>query len=314
MEIIITRDSKMSYRKILIAFLKGILFTGVLLVISFGIKLSFPYPHQSKWLQDSKTKADTTFYFIGTSRVQRSISPDILKTHLPMYDFVNLGQASNSFLYSCRIASLLLQDTTKTKIIFIELSGLAICPPDSYYLLMREADVWNVISQHLSIQTTPADVGGLLSYTFSLRSDIKKIIYSKLNLYKNPELGYLGAVREFKGPTTSVLTPESFTTRTNISPDLLNAYLHNINQLQREAARTGSQIIFILPLTIDKMDEFTVDLSVFAQLPDNSKWSYSNEFMRTMKNQKFLFDEAHLNEIGASQYSYELLKVIEKRF
>lgn len=312
MKILIIPDFKMGYRAILIALLKGMVFAGTLLIISLIIKFSFA--RQPVSLSHGRSITDTTFYFIGSSRVQRSISPNILKTRFPNYTFINLGVTNNSFLYNCQLASRLLQESKETKIIFIELAALTICPSDSYYFLLSQHDVWSVIRQHLSIQHTPADIQSLLFYMFSLHSDIKKIIYPELNLYGNPELGYQAGNREFKGSVTNIITPESFAIKTKISPSLLNAYLENINRLDSIAARNHAQIIFIFPLTISKTSELNIDVSVFAKLPESSKWSYPVEFMTAMRNEKYLFDDFHLNEAGANQYSYELSKFIKKLF
>lgn len=304
----------MSRRLILTLFLKTLVFTGVLLLISFAIKLSFPYKRQSKWWHHNKVIEDTTFYFIGSSRVQRSISPAILKSTLPNFNFVNLGIGGNSFLYSCQIASQLLQDSSEKKIVFIELSGLSIRPSDAYYFLMSQHDVWNVIRQHLSVECRLSDLSGFLFYMFSIRSDLKKIIYPDLNLYSNPEIGYLPDTKESKASIDGVLNADSFTTQTEISPRLLDAYLDNISKLHKMANRSGSHVIFILPLTIVTASEFNIDMSVFRKLPNHSKWSYSAELMDSMRNSKYLFDDLHLNEAGSVVYSHELSKFIKERF
>jgi hypothetical protein len=106
----------------------------------------------------------TTFYFIGTSRVQRSISPSTLKADLPDYNFVNLGLSSSSFLYGCQSASNVMKNTSGKKIIFIELTGLSLTPPDSYYNLLTVQDVKEAFKHHLSVMCSTDDVRALLFF------------------------------------------------------------------------------------------------------------------------------------------------------
>jgi lysophospholipase L1-like esterase len=111
-----------------------------------------------------------------------------------------------------------------------------------------------------------------------------------------------------------MLTPESFALKTTISPDVHNVYLDVINDLREEAEEKGNEIQFILPLMIWGQDEFNIDMSVFAELPEALKWTYSNEFLINMHNHQYLSDPSHLNSKGAAVYSRELSDHIKKRF
>jgi hypothetical protein len=199
------------------------------------------------------------------------------------------------------------------KIIFVELTGMSLLPPDSYYYLLTAKDVAEGFKQHMSVLCSPEDVPGLLFFSFSIHGDIKKIIYPRLKLNAGPSIGYLEEQRE-SGSLASMLTKESFAVKTMISPDLLNMYLEVINKLRKEAMETGDEIQFILPLMIPEESEFDVDMSVFAELPEDMKWSYSDELLITMHNPQYLSDPSHLNSKGAAIYSHELSDFIRKRF
>jgi hypothetical protein len=307
----------MKPRFIIIALLKALCFSAPLLLISMALKLTLPYACKPVPCYEIPAVGESdrpTFYFVGTSRVRQSISPAVLKNNLPGNNFINLGLSSNSFLYSCKAASNLLKQRSGRKVIFIELTGLSLAPSDSYYFLLTPGDVWTVIRQHLSIQCTPEDVSGLLFYAFSIHSDLKKVIYARLDLYSQPEVGFMEDRRDYSGSLNTVLTPESFTTKTSVSPSLLNAYSAIIDQLRKEASEAGSEILFMLPLTVNTTSEFHIDMAVFTRLPEDMKWSYSAEFLQAMNDRRCLSDEVHLGAEGAIRYSQELSEFIKARF
>lgn len=308
-------DSNIQYRVVVTAFLKGMCFVIPLLLISVALKSMLPYSCESVPCVEGLSNEDdrTTFYFIGTSRVQRGISPPTLKADLPDYNFVNLGLSSSSFLYACRAASNVMKNNSGKKIIFIELTGLSIAPPDSYYYLLTVRDVAEVFKQHTSLQCSSEDVRALLFFSFSIHGDIKKTIYPRLKFNAGPAIGFLEDDRD-SGSLASMLTTESFAVKTRISPDVLNVYLEVINNLRKEAEENGDDIQFILPLMIPEESEFAIDMSVFAELPEEMKWSYSDEFLITMHNRQYLSDQSHLNSKGAAIYSHELSDFIRKRF
>jgi hypothetical protein len=308
-------DSDIQYRFVVTAFLKGMCFVIPLLLISVALKSALPYACESVPCVEglSNQKDQTTFYFIGTSRVQRAISPSTLKGDLPDYNFVNLGLSSSSFLYSCQTASNVIKNTPGKKIIFIELTGVSLTPPDSYYYLLTSQNVAEVFKQHMSFQLSLGDVRALTFFSFSIHGDIKKTIYPRLKLNAGPAIGFLQEKRD-GGSLASMLTKESFTVKTNTSPEALNMYLEVINNLRKEAEENGDEIQFILPLMIAEESEFNIDMSVFAELPEEMKWSYTDEFLISMRNGQYLSDQSHLNSKGADIYSHELSEFIRKRF
>lgn len=308
-------DSSIRYRFLITAFLKGMCLVLPLLVISGVLKSMLPYSCTSVPCIDalSNEKDTTTFYFIGSSRVQRSISPSTLKADLPDFRFVNLGLSSNSFLYACQAASNVMKNNSGKKIIFIELTGLSLAPPESYYYMLTAKDVAGVFKEHLRLQCSPEDVRALLFFSFSIHGDIKKTIYPRLNLNAGPSIGFIQEQRD-SGSLTSMLTAESFAVRTSTSPEILNLYRDVINNLRSDADKNGDDLQFILPLMISEESEFAIDMSVFAELPEEIKWTYSHEFLNTMYDPQYLSDQSHLNSKGAVVYSHELSRFIEKRF
>jgi hypothetical protein len=297
------------------AFIKGMCLIIPLLLMSAALKLMLPFSCNSvPCIEPFTNKGDRpVFYFLGTSRVQRSISPSILKADLPEYDFVNLGLSSNSFLYACQAASNLMDDNSGKKIIFIELTGLAFTPPESYYYQITLQDVAEVFKQHMAARWTSKDVREFLFFSFSIHADIKKTIYPRFNLKAGASTGFLEDSRE-SGTLDAMLTPKSFTVKTEISPEMLNMYLKAIDSLTKQAEEKGHVIHFILPLMIFEESEFNVDMSVFAELPEEMKWTYSDEFLSNMYNRRYLADRLHLNSNGAAVYSHELSDFIRKRF
>lgn len=307
----------MHYSFILKSLLKGVLLILPLLMVSLLLKVAVSHSCKSgSCLEDYAVTNNNlrTFYFIGTSRVQQSIDPEILKVAVPHNNFINLGISNNSFLYSCKVASNLMKERPGKKVIFIELTGLALPPSDSYYLLLHTTDVVDVIQQHLSIQCTTEDVSGLLFYMFNIHSDLKKVVYASMDIYSEPEIGLMKNNRDYAGSMEGLLTPQSFAIKPRIDSTIPDAYLDIIDQLRKEAEETESEVQFILPLTIVNASEFDVDMSVFTQLPDDLKWSYSEEFLHDIKNQQYLSDEHHLSYRGAVRYSQELSKFIGTRF
>lgn len=309
------QDFNIRYRFIVTAFLKGVCFVIPLLLLSVALKLMPPYTCKSVPCVEalSNEGGRPTFYFIGTSRVQRSISPSTLKADLPDYNFVNLGLSSNSFLYACKAASNLMKNTSGKKIIFIELTGLALAPKNSYYYLLTFQDVAEVVQQHMSVRCTSEDVRELLFFSFSIHEDLVKTIYPRLKPGGEPAFGFLEDGRD-SGSLASMLTPESFAVKTRTSPDVFNMYLEVIHNLRKEAEEKGDDIQFILPLMISEESEFAIDMSVFAELPEEMKWSYSDEFLITLYNRQYLSDHLHLNSKGAAIYSHELSAFIRERF
>ena len=107
--------------------LKGILIAGfvVFVVLIFSPKESNHSIIYTKNIVKSISEAslDTSFYFIGSSRVQRSINPILLSEKLKKKKVFNIGISGSTFLNNCILADYIIRSSKKKKI-FMELSPI----------------------------------------------------------------------------------------------------------------------------------------------------------------------------------------------
>lgn len=248
--------------------------------------------------------------FIGSSRVQCSVNPGILKAQLPEYDFYNLGMANSSVLYNCQLAHKLIPSLPQKSIIFIELSDLSILPPANFFYFNSYADLYNLTKQKFSLNFELNDIEKIGMSMVDIRAHIKLATYPQASLFK--EVGFLKRNGLFKGNTGAFVNEQEI----NQSGDALTPSQKNclsiLGNLVENARKRQIKIVFMPSLTIRKASERKYVLPIFNKIRPSDKWTYSDNFLGKIADTKYLYDLNHLNEQGAELYSLEVVNEIKR--
>ncbi len=269
-------------------------------------------------IQTIKSTNTPSFYFIGSSRVQRSINPQIITTHFKNTSVQNLGISGATFLCNAIIADYIIRNQSP-KVVFIELSPILSSFPKPFieFIDAVNIDISSVISTFPKKESFRKQVefrmellNQYLFNTILVKEDIKKIIaYDSLRKNNATTIGFTTS-KENKFHNTS-----SFITFSEIITPLdkkLNDYQNYINHLVTLGAKKRTKVIFFLPVTYRKEKEKETVISMYQKLPDSLKIMYSKEFINDITNAKYLLDKNHFNTKGATAYTNLLCPIIEQ--
>ncbi len=247
-------------------------------------------------------------YFVGTSRVRRSVNTDQLQKTFKLKGIYNLGLSKSSFLYNYLLAKRLIKISPPQSTIFIELCSSQPTPPVSYKYFFSETDCINLLKLHLTLSEKIEKIDNIIFHFLSLKESIKILFESNLTL--KPEIGYVNDSSIYKGSNKTVIT---FQEIANVNKELnpvQHKYLHFIEELINEGKENNINIIFFVPTTIKDIKEKTLTFPIFNKILPENRWFYSPLFLNNMKKRSYLFDENHLNKYGAKIYTDELIKKI----
>jgi hypothetical protein len=261
--------------------------------------------------------SDTAFIFIGSSRVRKSIDPQIIKSHFDKFNVVNLGIQGGNFLSSSVMADIVVQQNNGHKVLFIELALLRDELPDGVFnfsSLTGSSPASSVIEltegQSFAAQSMLMSniVNHQLFKTVTLRDEVRQIIGYKLD--NDPEIGFLPYENNDWHDTNSFLMWEEINTSCANAIDLTK-YMAIVNYLERLAKSNDSQIVFFLPVTYTSQVERDIVTALYRRLPGTMKLEYTENFLNEITRAEYLGDQNHLNKQGADTYSRLLPPTME---
>lgn len=256
------------------------------------------------------TTSNTAIYFVGSSRVKRSLNPEIIKKSTRNSTIYNVGISSSTFLSNCVIADYILNSKGK-KIIFVELSPLLNELPSEVWHLSKQWD-FNVLRTVFKlIQDQPLtdqivrvlDILNIRLFAqFSITKEIEQLIRYKENKLNTVWIGYDPSEEVAHEGTSSFLCKEDLSI--NISDlNIIKPYQDIINRLIIASKNNNTRLYFFLPITNKKKEEKQLIISLYNTLPKEIKLELTEKFISTISKENYLMDSNHLNRQGADVYS-----------
>ncbi len=278
-----------------------VLLSGLFIVTVFIKSLTFSFIHTSQNIEffvenDALRK---NIYFIGSSRIKQSINPHQLKGEMPENNFINLGMGGCSFSYNYILARQIIPLLKPKDIIFIELSGLRINPPNSYFFSWN--DILNVIKSDIAF-----DLGSVYKLLL-LHDDFKGLFFRKE--HQNQIVGFQADKRKHRGTTSDIVKVSDFVLKDEPLSKRQKVYLDKIKNIIETSKLKNINVIFIQPLMMSRSEKKII-IPLYRKLSGNYKWIYSQEFISSMDHNFLMTDNIHLNQYGAAIYTQELLKEI----
>lgn len=282
-------------------------------------------PVKSDAMAKAVGKIDSTsgpsYYFIGSSRVQRSFNPAILSDCLNGVEINNWGMSSCTFFYNCIIADFLM-DQRGNKALFIELSSISSDIPPSFLDLEKMAgfnttDIIKNLSKGQSltdrfstyINFFDSKAFDMISIREEMSAAFKRLLNEEVLL--STHFGYLESDDNEVQETDSFLDyheihQEPFGDKEAITPHLLY-----IDYLLKKARQQGVNIYFFLPTTYNSNVEKHLVIPIFNALPETARIDYDSTFLNAIGKAEYLADKNHLNKKGAEVHSAEMCRLLK---
>ncbi|EAY31936.1 hypothetical protein [Microscilla marina] len=306
--------------KLINTWIKLGVFVSVWVVVILLLQNTWKKPHHllKEAKLSSQSLQDTSYFFLGSSRVQCGVNPDIIKKKLGQDKVYNLAVGGATFLNSCIIAQHLIQ-TKGHKTIFIELASIHKKLPEHIFLICQEFGI-NLpkalhrlvkgfdLKRQLEIQTHYLEQAAFLT------ASVKNTVQVLLN-YKNP-LPPIG----FQAHTqNNCLSIQSFINDNEVLnplayPPYIKEHKLLIDYLTLLAQHHHARIIFLLPINFVDSTRKKQALEVYHHVPPHQKVVYTADFIQQMQQARFLKDAQHLNQWGAQKYTELLCPLIKPHF
>ncbi|MHA8087441.1 hypothetical protein [Aquirufa sp. Wall-65K1] len=254
-----------------------------------------------------------TIFFIGSSRVMRSINTQLLNDSLDECESINVGVSGNSLAQNLYLANYL-KNKPGFKVLFIELSrykknrpnsivaqtlGL-INYPDSYYEFIHDCPSVTRI-----LNNWESDVWEYLNNTQSI---IKQIL-SQERILKYQMIGFAPVFNSSYRKTDSFISEKDLLEFSNGTIDM--EVMGRVQELLHGQVKGNYRVIFLLPVTTMEKSELKFTVPIFQNIPMNNKWYYDSPFIQAISHPKYLADKNHLNYQGSVIYTQGLLKYIK---
>jgi len=248
--------------------------------------------------------------FIGSSRIQASIDPVLLKQQLPQYNFYNLGLSGSSILYNCHLAEKLIPTIPSGSLVFVELSDFRLSPSGYFYHFNTHKDLYEITKKRIALSVRFNELESVFFSLIDVRAQLKASLSSSKAFLK--EVGFTKWKTTYTGKENTFINSADVNAQGKPLSALQNRYLRILNELIAEGKKSHVKIIFMLPLNIKGAEKKQELLPIFHAIAESNKWTYTSDFIRKMSFKKYQGDIIHLNETGAKLYSTELAREIRK--
>ncbi|MBT1705391.1 hypothetical protein [Chryseosolibacter indicus] len=266
---------------------------------------------------------DTSFFFIGSSRVQKGIDPLIITNGYDNVKVFNWGITSGTFLNNCIVADFAIKQPGQ-KVVFIELAPLVDVLPDGLFNFATHTrlDLFGSVLTLTANQSFSEQsmlmlkiINDYFYKCITVRNEVKHIIGHTAGVKVNDDyekwIGFSPSNRNGHYTTRSFLTSQEINNCRLNSINLVK-YQVMISYLEGLAKSNNSRVVFFLPITSMKQAEKNIVIPLYHTLPDSMKLEYSSQFLQQMADAEYLLDINHLNRKGATTYSTLLIPLLEK--
>lgn len=300
---------KNSLRKFLVyCFILGILILITLVLIEVISRNSKANENLSAYIEASN--ATPKAIFIGSSRIQASIDPILLKQQLPQYNFYNLGLSGSSILYNCRLAEKVISKIPSGSLVFVELSDFRLSPSGYFYYFNTHKDLYGITKKRLTLGIDFNELESVFFSLINIRAQLKASQSSSKAFLR--EVGFIKWKTTYTGREDTFINSKDVINTNKPLSTLQNTYLSILNELIADGKKRNVKIVFILPLNIKGVEKKQELLPIFHAIEKSNKWIYPAGFIRSISFKKYQGDIIHLNEAGAKLYSAELAREISR--
>lgn len=308
-------------KSILKLFSLGCIITFFILIINYVSKDTYKKSYIENIIDLKKRMKDSSYFFIGSSRVKRSIDPKEVKKIFKNRGIINLGINSSVFISNCLLTESIMK--IHNGVFFIELSPALFKLSNGIVMLSNEIniDIENSAKQlfqkessydgylHL-LKIYKNKLSSELAYELDYKRKIRSLFFDDTEFRELP--GFISIeVANNINSISSFLTYNELVTLKKTKVNLDNYKIY-INHLMDLSVKYKSKIVFFLPLTYKKKEERDIVIPLYQMLPDSMKIKYSEKFLNEITNSDYLQDIIHLNSNGAKVYSQWLGKYLNE--
>lgn len=269
--------------------------------------------------QNANADSDSSVYFIGSSRLQKSLDPKILQDHFANFQIMNLGISGSNFLSNCVMAEIVLQRPGHN-ILFIELAPILEELPDGVYRAASQTAFSPLASVYAftANQSYPEQSRLMLNIlnrelykSVTIREEVFDLAGYSVDVQKTNWIGFDPYDKNEWHDSNSFLTWQEINAAHPVTVDL-EKYSAMISRLDVLAKRKGCRIVFFLPITVREPVEKHIILPLYHTLQDSMKFEFTSDFMSMITQSAYLGDQNHLNRKGAEVYSRSIVPLLQK--
>lgn len=260
-----------------------------------------------------------SIFFLGSSRIQRSVNTKLIQDSLSIWKVYNWGLIGNTLAQNLYLANYI-YSLPGNKVVFIELSSYLSNYPESFKTALENLDIPDFPNSYFRFM---GDKLPQPTKSLGFLKGKEDIFWNKMIQNQNTLKGiffqddYNGYNNIGFSPTSrnDVISKESFLNQDDLlvfarSPldKLVN---EKVNQTLKFQSRNSFKIVFLLPVTSNDKVDFKLKIPIFNNIPKDSKWEYDNQFLHDIANPTHLENRNHMNSRGAYVYSQGLVKYIK---
>jgi hypothetical protein len=228
---------------------------------------------------------------VGSSRVQRSINPNLLFNGNKTENIYNVSVASSTFFHNIVFSEYLINNF-KPKDIYIELSPIIYNLNPAH--IKFKINNLPYIRRYLHIIDLFDFAESYIFYWINLKDTLKNIVFPNQNLADT--IGFISNDQNGYKKTDSFLKKKDL--ELNFNQDI-SRHKELIRVLMHLAKENNTKIHFFLPLTYRKQLEKEIVVTVYQSLAKELKINYSEDFLKQISKPEYLYDNLHLNTKGA---------------
>jgi len=270
---------------------------------------------------DQIEQSDTSIFFIGSSRVKKSINPSILQQEIPGKNIFNLGISGGTFLSNHIMANYAMQ-LKGHKILFIELSSTRLiftkdlvnfCKTKDIEFMNAAFQATRFLSFSDRIEVGLQTVNWYLFQFLSFRNEFKWLIQPAQVKEVEPWIGYTRLVGS-KGNFSPLFLEKKDIKTTSITNSTIENQYKIIESLQEKAQKYDVKIVYFLPTTFAKETEKSNMLALYSKLKSAQRLDFTTHFFSQVIKKEHLYDYNHFNITGAAIYTMEMVPSIKSHF
>ncbi len=269
-------------------------------------------------LQASLSKINeksSTLFFLGSSRIMKSVNPNVLNDSLPDWETINFGMSGNSLAQNLYFAQFLSKMPGK-KVLFIELTKFKSEMPISFTYTAKVLGLPDFPFSYYQYTYVNQDFKSKFEHTEKMFWDwitkqqmgIKGLISGEIDQsYKI--MGYTPVYESNYPHHDSFITRQDLVTYSKGKVDL--EIWKRIEEIIKLQVKGHLKVVFLMPLNYKSKDELALQIPIYSTLPSSLKWEYDDLFLKDIKKAKYLEDRNHLNYQGSLIYSQGLVNYIK---
>lgn len=272
-------------------------------------------------LKQSISKLDSSsksIFFLGSSRIQRSVNSTLIEDSLRDWQVYNLGLLGNTLAQNIFLAHYI-KSLPGNKVVFIEFTYYLSSYPETFEKAMEYLELPNFPNSYVEFLGKPLTPTKNYSFLEDLeiafwkamiqnQNAIKRIVFQDdFNGYH--EIGYSPTNRNDVVSKESFLSLEKWQ---EFAQSKLDTNLfEKANQILKSQKQKEFNVVFLLPVTANDQVDFEGKIPAFNHLPKDSKWEYKEQFLKEIANPAHLENKNHMNSLGAFVYSQGLVNYIK---